>query len=97
MAVESFAVLELDEHGVALGGVEQAEGQLYVCARGNKRSQSSGSLRIEEGEDTNHLAPFNCKLCQASEDMFDVFVAFGWIEQDIGGGSSMMVEVAFPR
>ena len=26
MAVEGFAVLELDEHGVALGGGEEAEG-----------------------------------------------------------------------
>jgi hypothetical protein len=28
VAVESFSVLELDEHGVALGGCEEAEGEL---------------------------------------------------------------------
>jgi hypothetical protein len=28
VAVEGFAVLELDEHGVALGGCEEAEGEL---------------------------------------------------------------------
>ena len=28
MAVEGFAIFELDEHGVALGGGEEAEGEL---------------------------------------------------------------------
>ena len=31
MAVERLAILELDEHGVALGRVEQAERQLEAC------------------------------------------------------------------
>lgn len=31
VAVEGLAVLELDEHGVALGRVEQAERQLTAC------------------------------------------------------------------
>ena len=30
VAVEGFAVLELDEHGVALGGCEEAEGELRL-------------------------------------------------------------------
>jgi hypothetical protein len=30
MAVESFAILELDEHGVALGGGEEAQRELGI-------------------------------------------------------------------
>jgi hypothetical protein len=33
VAVEGFAVLELDEHGVALGGCEEAEGELRGFVR----------------------------------------------------------------
>jgi hypothetical protein len=33
VAVESLAVLELDEHGVALGGGEEAERELMVVSR----------------------------------------------------------------
>ena len=29
MAIEGFAVFEFDEHGVALGGGEEAEGKLW--------------------------------------------------------------------
>jgi hypothetical protein len=43
VAVESLAVLELDEHGVALGGGEEAERELVVVSRVVVKAMKMGS------------------------------------------------------
>lgn len=47
MAVESFAVFELNEHGGALGGIEEAEGQLFRdCQRVALNSVAATTLTM---------------------------------------------------
>lgn len=54
MAVECFAILELDEHGVALRRVEKPEGQLHEVNR-NVRSPSISYLGRSAAKEAYHL------------------------------------------
>ena len=51
MAIESFAVLKLDEHRVALGCVEEAEGELCEYSAGSKMREAgcveTWSVRVQ--------------------------------------------------
>lgn len=48
VAVEGLAVLELDEHRVPLGGVEEAEGELFAIEC-QLRGRMRANVRRQEG------------------------------------------------